>query len=72
MDRERLLEAVGLQLGRFFGKRGANVVKANLAVIAEAWDGLIDVTTAIAGTTGSADDAASPGAHAPTLMGVPA
>ena len=43
-----LLEAVGTQLGRFFGKRGASVIAANLAVIAEAWDGLIDVTAAIA------------------------
>jgi pyruvate-ferredoxin/flavodoxin oxidoreductase len=71
MDRERLLEAVGLQLGRFFGKRGASVVKANLAVIAEAWDGLIDVTTAVAGTPGG-PEAASPGARTPKLIGVPA
>jgi pyruvate-ferredoxin/flavodoxin oxidoreductase len=49
MGRARLLEAVGERLGRFFGKRGANVVRANLAVIGEAWDGLIDVTAAIAG-----------------------
>jgi len=47
LDREHLLEAVGKRLGRFFGKRGASVVEANLAVIAEAWDGLIDVTAAI-------------------------
>ncbi len=46
-DRERLLEAVGTQLRRFFGKRGASVIKANLEVIAEAWDGLIDVTAEI-------------------------
>jgi pyruvate-ferredoxin/flavodoxin oxidoreductase len=46
-DRERLLEAVGTQLGRFFGKRGTSVIKANLAVIADAWDGLIDVTAGI-------------------------
>jgi pyruvate-ferredoxin/flavodoxin oxidoreductase len=49
MGRHRLLEAVGDRLGRFFGKRGANVVRANLAVIGEAWDGLIDVTAHIAG-----------------------
>ena len=49
MGRHRLLEAVGQRLGRFFGKRGANVVRANLAVIGEAWDGLIDVTAAITG-----------------------
>jgi pyruvate-ferredoxin/flavodoxin oxidoreductase len=51
MDRRQLLAAVGDRLGRFFGKRGASVIDANLAVIAEAWDGLIDVTAAIAGTT---------------------
>jgi pyruvate-ferredoxin/flavodoxin oxidoreductase len=49
LDRDRLLEAVGERLGRFFGKRGSSVVAANLAVITEAWDGLIDVSAAIAG-----------------------
>jgi len=49
LDRDRLLEAVRERLGRFFGKRGASVVAANLAVITEAWDGLIDVSAAIAG-----------------------
>ena len=49
LDRDQLLEAVGDRLGRFFGKRGASVVEANLAVIAEAWDGLIDVTAAVTG-----------------------
>jgi pyruvate-ferredoxin/flavodoxin oxidoreductase len=49
LDRDRLLEAVGDRLGRFFGKRGAGVVRANLDVIAEAWDGLIDVTASVTG-----------------------
>ncbi|HET9851601.1 MAG TPA: 2-oxoacid:acceptor oxidoreductase family protein [Candidatus Limnocylindrales bacterium] len=48
LERDELLRAVGRQLTRFFGKRGAAVVDANLAVIREAWDGLIDVTAAIA------------------------
>lgn len=48
MGRETLLEAVGERLGRYFGKRGTAVVGANLALIAEAWDQLIDVTAAIA------------------------
>jgi Pyruvate:ferredoxin oxidoreductase and related 2-oxoacid:ferredoxin oxidoreductases, alpha subunit len=55
LDRAQLLAAVGDRLGRFFGKRGAGVIKANLAVIAEAWDGLIDVTAAIAGAPREAD-----------------
>ena len=55
LDRTRLLEAVGARLGRFFGKRGTSVVQANLAVIAEAWDGLIDVTGTIRGGAGHLD-----------------
>jgi pyruvate-ferredoxin/flavodoxin oxidoreductase len=47
MDRARLLAAVADRLGRFFGKRGGAVVAANLAVIEEAYDGLLDVTAAI-------------------------
>ncbi|HEX3265084.1 MAG TPA: 2-oxoacid:acceptor oxidoreductase family protein, partial [Candidatus Limnocylindrales bacterium] len=47
LDRDHLLAAVGARLGRFFGKRGGAVVDANLAVIAEAWDGLIEVTAAL-------------------------
>ena len=58
MRRHRLLEAVGERLGRFFGKRGESVVRANLAVISEAWDGLIDVTGAIPGL-----DPAESGTH---------
>jgi pyruvate-ferredoxin/flavodoxin oxidoreductase len=50
MERDALLVAVREQLGRFFGKRGGSVVDANLEVIAEAYDSLIDVTAAIAGT----------------------
>jgi pyruvate-ferredoxin/flavodoxin oxidoreductase len=50
LDRETLLEAVRDRLGRFFGKRGAAVLEANLAVVTEAYDGLIDVTAAIGGT----------------------
>ena len=47
LNREELMEGVGTQLRRFFGKRGTSVIEANLAVIAEAWDGLIDVTAEI-------------------------
>ncbi len=47
LGREQLMEAVAKLLPRFFGKRGGSVVEANLAVIREAYDGLIDVTTAI-------------------------
>ena len=49
LRRSALLEAVGERLGRFFGKRGTTVVRANLALIAEAWDALIDVTGTVAG-----------------------
>jgi pyruvate-ferredoxin/flavodoxin oxidoreductase len=51
LDRPALMEAVRTNLTRFFGKRGAAVVDANLAVIQGAYDGVIDVTAAIAGKT---------------------
>ena len=44
LDRGALLAAVRPGLQRFFGKRGAAVVDANLAVVAAAYDGVIDVT----------------------------
>jgi hypothetical protein len=47
LGRDELLDAVRVRLGRFFGKRGGAVVDANLAIISEAYDGLIDVTGAI-------------------------
>jgi pyruvate-ferredoxin/flavodoxin oxidoreductase len=43
LDREALLDAVRLRLARFYGKRGGAVVEANLAVIAAAYDGLLEV-----------------------------
>jgi pyruvate-ferredoxin/flavodoxin oxidoreductase len=45
--REALLTAIRPVLGRFFGKRGSAVIDANLALIADAYDGVIDVTKAI-------------------------
>jgi len=48
LDRPALMEAVRGNLTRFFGKRGTSVVDANLAVIQGAYDGVIDVTAAIA------------------------
>ncbi len=47
LGRDGLLAAVRERLGRFFGKRGGSVVDANLEVITEAYDNLIDVTAAI-------------------------
>ncbi|HET6649078.1 MAG TPA: 2-oxoacid:acceptor oxidoreductase family protein, partial [Candidatus Limnocylindria bacterium] len=46
-DRERLLAEVRTRLGRFYGKRGDAVVDANLDLIAEAYDTVIDVTAAL-------------------------
>ncbi len=48
LDRERLLEAARASLGRFFGKRGSSVVEANMEVVRAAYDGVIDVTAAVA------------------------
>jgi len=47
LGREALLAAVAERLQRFFGKRGGSVVQANLAVVSEAYDRLLDVTAAI-------------------------
>ena len=47
LDRAALLAAVGDRLARFFGKRGKDVIEANLALVAEAYDGLIDVSVAL-------------------------
>jgi pyruvate-ferredoxin/flavodoxin oxidoreductase len=49
-DRERLLHEVRARLGRFYGKRGAAVIEANLELIAEAYDTAIDVTAALSAT----------------------
>ncbi|HEY7527171.1 MAG TPA: 2-oxoacid:acceptor oxidoreductase family protein, partial [Candidatus Limnocylindria bacterium] len=54
-DVEALMRAVRRQLERFFGKRGAAVVEANLAVVREAYGAVIDVTAALAAATQEAD-----------------
>jgi pyruvate-ferredoxin/flavodoxin oxidoreductase len=51
LDRPALRDAVRTNLTRFFGKRGTSVVDANLAVIDGAYDGVIDVTAALADAT---------------------
>jgi pyruvate-ferredoxin/flavodoxin oxidoreductase len=48
LDRAALMAAVRERLGRFFGKRGAKVVEANMAVIEAAYDELIDVSAVVA------------------------
>jgi pyruvate-ferredoxin/flavodoxin oxidoreductase len=48
LNRAALMDSVRANLTRFFGKRGAAVVDANLAVIQGGYDGVIDVTAAIA------------------------
>ncbi|MGH2513341.1 MAG: 2-oxoacid:acceptor oxidoreductase family protein, partial [Candidatus Limnocylindrales bacterium] len=47
LGRDELLAAVRPQLEHFFGKRGRRVVEANLALVAAAYDGVIDVTGAV-------------------------
>jgi len=46
--RDELLAEVRARLGRFYGKRGTAVVDANLELIAEAYDNVIDVTAGLA------------------------
>ncbi len=67
LDRAALMEAVRARLGRFFGKRGGAVVDANLAVIEEAYDGVVDVTAAIA----RSEAASPPGAPGAEELRVP-
>jgi hypothetical protein len=47
MGRTELLAALRPVLARFFGKRGAAVIEANHALVAEAYDAVIDVTGAV-------------------------
>jgi pyruvate-ferredoxin/flavodoxin oxidoreductase len=47
LDREQLLAAVAGRLDRFYGKRGTATVAANLAVITEAYDAVINVTDSL-------------------------
>ena len=73
LDRAGVLEAVRTHLGRYFGKRGGAVVDANMAVIEQAYDGVIDVTAAIAGLGPSGGEAtratgAQPEGSAPVPM----
>jgi pyruvate-ferredoxin/flavodoxin oxidoreductase len=49
LGREALLAAVRDRLGRFYGKKGAHIIESNMAVIAAAYDGLIDVTGTVLG-----------------------
>ena len=58
LGRDELLDAVRARLGRFFGKRGGAVIDANLAIIAEAYDGLIDVSGAIGAGLAAASEGA--------------
>jgi pyruvate-ferredoxin/flavodoxin oxidoreductase len=47
LGRDALMAEVAERLARFFGKRGNEILKANLAVIAAAYDEVIDVTGAL-------------------------
>jgi pyruvate-ferredoxin/flavodoxin oxidoreductase len=51
LDDEALFDALRPLVKRYLGKRGSHVVDANLAVIRAAWDGLIDVTQAVVGSS---------------------
>jgi pyruvate-ferredoxin/flavodoxin oxidoreductase len=47
LDGDQLFTALRRVLQRYFGKRGGSVVDANLDVIREAWETLIDVTASV-------------------------
>jgi hypothetical protein len=69
MDRAALLRAVGTRLGRFFGKRGSAVIDANLALIGEAYDGLIDVSAELGLPAGVERHLTVPPPHETALIG---
>jgi len=48
LDPDAMTDALGGPLGRFLGKRGGDVVAANLSLIRAAYDELIDVTGTLA------------------------
>jgi pyruvate-ferredoxin/flavodoxin oxidoreductase len=54
LEGDELFGALRRVLQRYFGKRGGQVVEANLAVIREAWTNLVDVTAGIAMTPAEA------------------
>lgn len=54
LDRQQLLEGVAARLDRFFGKRGADVVAANLRVITTAYDTVRNATETITGVVPAA------------------
>jgi len=56
LDEPRLMTEVRERLVRFFGKRGGTVVDANLAVIKEAYDSVIDVTCAVTERTDTVEE----------------
>ncbi len=60
LTREPLLDAVRIQLQRFFGKRGHAVVEANLQLVREAYDGLLEVSAAVLADIPSADETREP------------
>jgi pyruvate-ferredoxin/flavodoxin oxidoreductase len=51
---DELFGALRAVLARYFGKRGGKVVDANLALIRDAWESLLDVTAAVAASSQAA------------------
>jgi pyruvate-ferredoxin/flavodoxin oxidoreductase len=60
LDRDDLLVALRPHLERFFGKRGQRVVDANLDLVREAYDGVVDVTAAVTGVMAAPPSAIAP------------
>jgi pyruvate-ferredoxin/flavodoxin oxidoreductase len=60
LGRDELLASIRPRLERFFGKRGRRVIDANLALIGEAYDGVIDVTERITAVVAAAPHELAP------------
>ena len=70
LDRDAMLAAVGARLRRFYGKRGDDVLAANLAMVASAFDGLIDVSDRVGLPAGPRREVVAIPDHARALMEV--
>ena len=72
LDRAALLDAVGSRLRRFYGKRGDDVIAANMEVVAAAYDGVIDVSEALELPHGVERSLAVPPTQPRAMTAVPA
>jgi len=72
LGRDALMTAVASRLRRFYGKRGDDVITANMAVVAAAFDGVIDVSGSAVGPRGCQPSIEADAARPRATTAVPA